>query len=235
MDALITRIPTLVLPWVNINEINHEYAMGLYENVTLPLTGKQYLNIGVTSVRSTQTTDPFGETFSVHEKSGYEVIFTTTATNPFRQAFDIPGDYQITDDKDAEYECIVCGRKCDGKMGVPTLSVPEYRDNGSVVSAIYFTVITCDGECTLNHILEVGMGSSRHNIRYASSESILKTMHALQYPNEPPLEPAPPRSYLRKHGGPLTLEQYKSKSHKYSNNAQFIMLPAKTVFQRMPT
>lgn len=79
----------------------------------------------------------------------------------------------------------------------------------------------CDDECCLEDIAKLtSMQATAREVRYAESETLLRLMHYLMYPDAPQLERALDFKLLDINDGPLTREEYKSNSYRYTRTTK---------------
>jgi hypothetical protein len=130
-------------------------------------------------------------------------------------------------------ECMNCGVILTADYVMKPIECEiVYMDDGSILFNVYGTGCFCDDECCLSEIDNHGNGRERHVEDMDNCRCLLIMLHAIAHPNEPILIPAPDRSSLRKYGGQLTRDQYKSKSHRYTTCPQVHCIPAKLIVRQ---
>ena len=225
-------IPTIVLPGINPAEITERFNRGEYVNMKIPKLDNQIATSGSMSIKTNYGGSIHDPSFIVHGKSGIETIYHTTNSEAYSKEHGLPVN-TVDDNLQEELECMWCG----AKVGSDYLRMPTHTEytislNNEFIIEVYGEGCYCGGRCCLADILEKGRGINKHDINYQNSAVVLRMIHFLKYPDEPTLEPAPPRSFLRKHGGPLTREQFLSKVYTYTNTPNIHFLNSKTIIKQ---
>lgn len=130
-------------------------------------------------------------------------------------------------------ECPICGDICkkENSLGIPFKII-----RGSDKKIIYIHV---EGDyCSFECMYYVVRKNTRKQYRYIEPvwvdiEHNLILMYTLFNPNSPPIQELANPSLLVKNGGSLKLEDYKSKTHKYVQKPDIIMMPIKQQFTQL--
>jgi hypothetical protein len=205
-----------------------EYLKDINAKITIP---SLKVKIGGTSeqglINVTHGISPYNETFSFTSRSNQETIFDTMNNKQFN-TYRLDGKYQVIG------PCKWCNLAYESGMGgIPVISTPEISPyTGNVIPSFGMVERVCDMRCALAIILSRSRGVTRHNISN-NSETWIRVMHALSYPNAPKLEAAPLPDWLKENGGTYTREQYKSTRYVFVETKFYIMAPVKPVSQRV--
>lgn len=217
-------IPTIVLPGINPAEIADKFNRGEYVNMTLPKLDTQIVVPGSIGIRTNYSGNIHDPSFIVHGKSGIETIYHTTNSENYSKEHNLPNLEMCVGEKE-KLCCIWCGYEVGNDyLQLPTFTEYTMSPNAEFILEVYGEGCYCGGRCCLADILEKGKGINKHDINYQNSEVVLRMIHFLKYPNEPTLEPAPPKHFLKKYNGALSREQFCSKIYTYTEvpNVHFL-------------
>jgi len=220
--------PCISLLGVNHSEVLSKYLRGEYSNIfQINRKIKLNANCGDGVISASYGQSPTLDIFSFNSRSGSDFVFVTNNNIQFKRV-------HLEGKQGSGGKCDYCDLYYDSGMdGIPFLITSEFVD-GKVVPVITTIGLVCDYRCALTEVLRRGGGNNRNNYT-CNSESWLKCMFSLQYPNSGDLLPAPDKKHLIQNGGTCTPEQYKSTRYRFTPTTLFITGPGKECFHKQIT
>jgi len=233
MSNQIALVPTFCLYRVEPEKLVNEFNSGAWNAFIVPkLKKSSFSRIGEQGlIHQTHGSSPQNESFSFNNRANDEIVFVTT-NNPQYKTYHVAGNGYPGG------ECRWCRLKYEeGMGGLPVTVTIEKEENerGIETNKLCFWTVEslCDYRCALAHVLSISRGRTKYNSINDNTESLLKIMYDLSYPNGPTLEPAPHYNLLRENGGTIPRENYKSYRYSYVPAQDFVMCPTKSLYQRI--
>lgn len=232
-----TIVPTFCLFKVDHDRLVTEYRSGMWNSFVMPkIKVDSYSKIGEQGITNQiHGSSPDNDSFSYTSRSGEEIVFITTNNTKYK-TYHIEGQGTATR---CQGECDWCRLDCmegESMGGIPISVTTEYYPTvpGKVEMKMCFWTVgnLCDFRCAYAHLMSISRGKTRFNSNN-NSETWLKIMYSLAYPDGPTLEPAPHPSHLKENGGTITREQFKLHRFRFVQTNAYVTKPGKVICQRV--
>lgn len=223
---------SFLLRGINPTKIFNDYHNGKFSNKELfiPVT-KAKISELTTILAPEYGTSPADAIYTFKDKNNIPVIIATTN----HKAYEI---YRKNSVQAMGGRCEWCLQDFPHlAIGIPVAVAEKFLavkegDKYSNQRTFCFWVegIFCSFECVLAHIHRfLSLDSTRGNY-YDNSESLLKFLHKLQFPQENKLHPHPHPRLLKLNGGSLEVKDYYKTTHTYHKTPNIVLLPAKACY-----
>ena len=225
----VSVIPIVTLVGINHQDVVAAYHRGEFVNIRIPKISTE-ARIKCDEGIANPTYDQTGKssTFCFRSKSDTENVFVTTGNDSYK-AFHLEGKGY------GDGICDQCGLHYDSGMGgIPVMC--EIQPVGTKLIPVMSTIKrVCGYRCGLRYIRQRSKGCTRFN-NYDNSESWLKCMYRLDYPEGPELVEALDPGHIDTRGGTMTEEQYRNTRYQYIQTSNhFISQPIKECYIRSET
>lgn len=231
-----TRInPTFLLKGVDPDKLLQDYENGFF-NRPVPRKHKISIAQNTALLAPVYGTNNHCPVFSMKDKNNASVVIATTGHL----------DYEVFTKTGGN---LPCGGRCDYcKEDFTCLAVGYpigYReqtvltnDSNDIHEARYRVLYVfwvdgefCSFECALGYVKQIlNLPADYRDTSLRDSESLLKILYKLTYPNAPVLRPAQEPRLLRSNRGSLTSEEWKDNKHVYIRTDRVLMIPAKVEY-----
>lgn len=226
MSKTIVKIPeTFILRSIDPIDILSKYLKGEYKTLKIPT--KKVKNKFLTTGKNIGT-NPSYEIYRLLDKSNTHQTIFTTNHNLYNHYSNV-----IKHKKSDRplLKCTYCRRDIKGEyVGLP-VSMEMDKEHVSFFTEGYY----CHFGCAYANLKRVIPVSRIHrDPLYMDAEQLLHCMYHKLYPNEPRnIVEAPDWRLCRSNGGPLTDEEFDSKTYKYVAINNVAMLPVKRQYMKL--
>jgi len=222
-------VPTFFLRGVDPTKIVEKYQSGAYEN----------LDYNTEKVKICPVKPTFQPSFGTNINDG---VFTLRLPNNSTQIIattnqEIWVKHLNSNDDSIDISgltCEYCRQDITGTpVGIPVKMATTKHPDGHDVYVFGFDRVTCDLECSLALIHQENR--NRFPCRdplYRTSEQMLRYLHRLLYPQDPPLRRAADYRLHLRNGGSLDDSQYYTSRHRYIRTPNVISGPVKIMYVR---
>lgn len=231
--------PTFLLRGIEVSKVVQDYLSGNYNNIEIPSAKVNSTVRGVVADYSVGT-DARSEIYEYIDRSGqrkrvitinhsnYDKINSKLVNNSYMETLErdeSSSNNRTIGDLPPGGICLWCRRKFDFyPVGTPVKI--EYLEEGN--KTIYHTIGTyCTYECCFSTLkLKTRCPFTYRDYRYMDSESMLRSMYERVHPGEH-LKDQNDWMLAQWNGGPLSEDDFFSKSHIYRRDLSLVLLPAK--------
>jgi hypothetical protein len=222
MKATVSVTPTFVLRRLDPDNVNQRYRSGHFSKLTTfppRLQLRETTIVQAKNVISQQGQGPTDETYTFRDKSNALQSVVTT-------------NHALFSDIQPPYQCMNCNHQFEhDPIGVP-LRMKETKEGEGKITQYISDGCHCTFECALSTIRRYYPTSRKHrDPLYMDSESMLRHMFCLLYPDEGQLKAAQDTRLL-KPNGPLSYDVWSQKKHRYYRTTSIILNPSKTQYLR---
>lgn len=227
---IVSTTPTFLLRKVDPHKVFEDYKAGKFSRYVLP-EKKVEVSIIATAVQSPMGTSQEDDIFAFRLRNNTVQTVATTNQNQYvlysTNGYEMPvgGQCDWCDDEFTEQS-----------IGIPVRSA-EIIDATGKKTAYYMENCFCSYECAFAAFKRLcGVNYRSRDPIYMNSESLLRHLYNLSYPDGPVLREAPDYGLRkrRNRGGPLDREEFNSKKHTYVRMPNVILAPIKVQYYKQP-
>lgn len=227
-----TRVnPTFLLKGINPNELLNDYQNGQFSVIKPSPGGKIVIAKNMIVVAPKYSDSNHEHIFSFKDKNNIDMIYAT-------------GNHTNYEIYLAGGEELPVGGRCDWckedftheSLGYPigyqeqTILVDDHH---RVIYVFWVEGEFCCFECAFADLKRSNNQTPTYrDINIRDSETMLKMLFVIMFPNESVLQPAKDYRLLKFNKGSLDKEEWKNTKHKYFRTERVLMVPAKIEYLR---
>lgn len=218
--------PTFCLRGVDPRQVEQSYKSGSFGEIKIP-ESRILINKDIPSMAPTYGKSFRDGIYSLKHKIGQGVVVATSNHQRFKHFMDTEGEVKMGG-RCWWCRCDFTGESCGSVVQQANIIDEE---TGTTIYVFWTYGTMCDDACVLAYDKDMAKRMpDKRDPTTQGSESGLRFLHSLKYPEAGMLEEADDWKLLEINGGSLTVEQYRPKRYTYHRVGGILVIPAKTSY-----
>jgi hypothetical protein len=223
-------VPTFLLKSVNPEKLLRDYYNGAFSRLP-EKKNKISMHSNVDILAPLYGDDNSSAIFCLKDKNNCDVIRTTTGFNDYEIFINSGGKLPvggICEHCKEYFDTTIVGYPLNYEEKI--ILMPETQKY-KIIYVFWVEGRFCSFECALGYVrIMLSKPADYKDTTIRDSESLLKLLYKLMYPDASILRPAQEPRLLKINGGSLTREQWQNNKHVYMRTDKIITMPAKVEY-----